>query len=144
MMLAIYKYKIKYYETIIDAPIINWLKIDYQKREGCYVAWALVDIDAPDRKFKVIWVETGEHISETSLKGFQYLDSVNQDLYVAHFFVAELNPETLEVMVDDEAEEPVAEAENGDWIDPEIMDMFKKFSMNSIDWVWHPERGVTS
>lgn len=100
-MLVIYKYKIKKYDEIIDAPVINWLHVDWQEREKCFCAWALVDDEAANRKFKIIWMETGEHFPAEELDGFQYLGTVNKNIYVAHFFVAELDPETLEVLTDE-------------------------------------------
>lgn len=148
-MLVIYKYKMRKYEEIIDAPVISWLKVDWQDRINCYCLWALVDDEASARKFKVRLIETGEHFPAEELDGYQYLDTVNKNIYVAHFFIAELNPETLEVMVEDEKEEPAGISENGNftwspdhlkWLDPEHWGNFLDNDITiNADWTYKPE-----
>ena len=100
-MLSIYKYKIESYDQLVSAPVINWLHVDFQGWEDCYVAWALVDLDAKERLFNIKLLTTGEEVRDTELKGYQHLGTVNKNTFVAHFFVAELNPETKKVMIDD-------------------------------------------
>ena len=143
-MLAIYKYRITKYEEIVDAPIINWLYVDWQERESCYCIWGMVDDEAANRKFKVKLVETGEHFSNTELNGFSYLGTVNKNLYVAHFFVAELDPKTYEVMVDDEEQKE-------EEIKPISLDWFLAHPDSwrdlipegfTADWTYRPEQEV--
>ena len=45
-MLSIHKYIVGS-GKIVEAPVIHWLKVDYQERERRWVAWALIDLDAP-------------------------------------------------------------------------------------------------
>ena len=117
-MLTIYKYKLRKYTEIIDAPVVNWLHVDWQEREKCYCLWALIDDEAANRKFKVMWMETGEHFPAEELDGFQYLGTVNKNIYVAHFFVAELDPETYEVLKEDDVDFTWS-PEHLEWLDPE-------------------------
>lgn len=42
-------------------------------------------------------IETGEKIDEATLNGYHYIGTVNKNFYVAHFFAAKVNPETLKV-----------------------------------------------
>lgn len=101
-MVAVYKYRIEDTIQWINAPVINWLTVDWQEKEQCYVAWAMVDLDAADRKFQIVSLETGEQINGAMLDGYQHLGTVNSNYYVLHFFVGEFNPETEEIMKDDE------------------------------------------
>ena len=96
-MLSIYKYKVKRYEDYIDAPIVKWLSVDWQEREKAFCIWALVNDELPDSKYSVRMIETGERIDEATLDGYQYIGTVNKNFYVAHFFAAKINPETLKV-----------------------------------------------
>lgn len=101
-MVAVYKYKIEDNCQWVDAPVINWLSVDWQDRERSYVAWALIDTEAADRRFQIVLLETGKMIDGTMLDGYQHLGTVNSDFYVVHFFVAEFDPESGEVMKEDE------------------------------------------
>lgn len=93
-MLAIYKYKVCGSYTEVEADVIQWLKVDWQDREKSFVAWALVNPGGPRRSFLIQMIETGEYIGDTELQGYRYLGSVNLNVYVSHFFVAEINPDT--------------------------------------------------
>ena len=147
-MLSIFKYRIGQGEEV-EAPVIHWLHCDYQKRENSFVAWALVDLEAEDRVFKFRMVETGVHFHSTRLEGYQYLGSVNLDIYVAHFFVAELDPNSREVLREEEEENNdfnkiekelnknfTWDLEHLNWSDP------KKWEI-TCDWTYKPEREVT-
>lgn len=119
-MLSIYKFKIdRGVFTKICANVVQWLKVDWQIREKSFVAWALVDVDkekGKERTFLIRGVETGEVLGDTALKGFGYIDTVNLDYYVCHFFAAEIDPETGDVMVDDEGHEPFIVYDNGNGV----------------------------
>lgn len=101
-MLAVYKYKIDDTNAWITAPVINWLYIDWQNRERCFCAWALVDLDAPERKFQFLMLETGMKADEEILRGYQHLGTVNMDYYVAHWFVGEYDNENKIMIEEDE------------------------------------------
>lgn len=133
-MLSIYKYKICGTYTEIHADVVQWLDVGWQDREGCFVAWALVNIDSKkDRSFLIRIVETGELVGDTELEGYGYLGSVNLEIYVSHFFVAEINPKTKELIKDDNDYEPfIVDYNNKDfnftwspdhlsWLDPESL-----------------------
>lgn len=100
-MLSVYKYKLD--DTIfwIEAPVVNWLYVDWQEREGCYCAWALVDLDAPKRKFQFLELYTGTMIDNDILRGYQHLGTVNRNYLVSHWFVAEYDNNN-KVMVDED------------------------------------------
>ena len=148
-MLVIYKYRLKKYTEIIDAPVVNWLHVDWQEREKCYCLWALVDDEAASRKFKVTWVETGEPFPAEELDGFQYLGTVNKNIYVAHFFIAELDPETYEVLKEDDVEIPYDYSsdfswspDHLNWLDPDNWPgIFNDKLVNEVaaDWTCRPE-----
>lgn len=101
-MVAVFKYKIQDTIQWIDAPVINWLTVDWQEKEQCYVAWAMVDLEAKIRRFQIIALETGAQVDGTMLDGYQHLGTVNSNYYVLHFFVGEFDPKTEEIMKDDE------------------------------------------
>ena len=98
-MLSIHKYIVGS-GKIVEAPVIHWLKVDYQERERRWVAWALIDLDAPYRIFEFKMIETGAEVDPEELKGFSYIDTVNLNIYVAHFFIAEIDSNTGEVMIE--------------------------------------------
>ena len=133
-MLSIYKYKICGTYTEVNADVVQWLDVGWQDREGCFVAWALVNVDSEkDRSFLIRIVETGELVGDTELEGYGYLGSVNLEIYVSHFFVAEINPKTKELIKDDNNYEPfIVDYNNKDfnftwspdhlsWLDPESL-----------------------
>ena len=133
-MLSIYKYKICGTYTEVHADVVQWLDVGWQDREGCFVAWALVNVDSEkDRSFLIRIVETGELVGDTELEGYGYLGSVNLEIYVSHFFVAEINPKTKELIKDDNNYEPfIVDYNNKDfnftwspdhlsWLDPESL-----------------------
>lgn len=100
-MLSVYKYKLNDTICWIEAPVINWLDIDWQEREGCFCAWALVNLDGPDRKFQFFELDTGKEVSEEMLKGYQHLGTVNMNYYVAHWFVGEYDNNN-KIMIDED------------------------------------------
>lgn len=147
-MLTIYKYKIEGSYTEVHADVIQWLNIDWQEREGSFVAWALVDPEGPQRCFLIRLVETGEYLGDTELEGYGYLGSVNLNIYVSHFFVAEVNPKTKELLKDnDNNYEPFTNKElneNKDfnftwspdhlsWLDPNVLENFFKEEGNWLN-----------
>lgn len=99
-MYSIYKYILKEPITIITAPIVKWLNVDYQEREHGFVAWAVVNLEEKEkRQFEIVWIETGEKLLQTGdtvFNGLEYLGTAKCGWYVAHFFVKELNPESEE------------------------------------------------
>ena len=139
-MRAIYKYKIKKYDEIIDAPVVHWLHVDWQDREHCFCAWALIDDEMKARKFNIKLIETGEHFRADELDGYQYICTVNKNLYVAHFFAAELDPETLEVKKEDKEFDFTFSPEHMEWLNKlppvEIGDL-----TTTLDWTYRPEMG---
>lgn len=163
-MLSIFKYRIGQGEEV-EAPVIHWLHCDYQKRENSFVAWALVDLEAEDRVFKFRLAETGVHFHSTQLEGYQYLGSVNLDIYVAHFFVAELDPETREVLREEKNDKKndikindynkFNEEINKDfnftwspdhlkWLDPNSLEIDDNKNWEiTCDWTYRPEMEVT-
>lgn len=100
-MFSIYKYSLISPNSIISAPIVNWLSVDWQESTGRYVAWGIVDLEAPLRHFKFHLAMTGEKFDGAVLNGYAYINTINLDTFVVHAFVAEYNPETDELMVDD-------------------------------------------
>ena len=88
-MLKVYKYKLDDRVFWVEAPVVNWLYVDWQEREGCYCAWALIDVDLPQRRFQFIELYTGASVDNDLLKGYKYLGTVNRDYLVSHWFVAE-------------------------------------------------------
>ena len=120
-MLSIYKFKINNESfTRIYANVVQWLKVDWQPREKSFVAWAIVDVDKKAEKvFLIRGVETGEMFGDTALEGFGYIDTVNLNYYVCHFFAAEIDPETGNVKVDESGCEPFVVYDNGVEIDRE-------------------------
>ena len=104
-MLSIYKYKICGAYTEVYADVVQWLDVGWQDREGCFVAWALVNVNSKrNRCFLIRLIETGELVGDTELEGYGYLGSVNLNMYVSHFFVAEINPETKELIKEDDSD----------------------------------------
>lgn len=116
-MLTIYKYKIEGSYTEVKANVVQWLDVGWQEREGCFVAWALVNPEGAERSFLIKLIKTGEYVSDTQLEGYRYLGSVNLDFYVGHFFVAEINPENKEVLVTDVPD-------HLSWLDPNVLEDF--------------------
>lgn len=100
-MLSVYKYKLNDSVFWVEAPVINWLYVDWQEREECYCAWALVDLEAPIRRFQFLEVYTGTQFSEEMLKGYQHLGTVNRDYLVSHWFVGEYD-NNKKIMVDED------------------------------------------
>ena len=140
-MLAIYKYKIEGSYTEVRANVVQWLDVGWQDREGCFVAWALVNPNDPPRYYLIKLIETGEYIGDTELEGYRYLGSVNLNIYVSHFFVAEINPKTKEVLVDENDYEPFVNKDEFkdnktfnftwspdhlSWLDPNALENFFK------------------
>ena len=122
-MLSIDKYKICGTYTEVHADVVQWLSVDWQEREGCFVAWALVDVDSEkNRCFLIRLVETGELIGDTELEGYGFLGSVNLNMYVSHFFVGEVNPKTKDLIKDDSYE-------------PFVVDYINK----NFDFTWNPD-----
>jgi hypothetical protein len=110
-MYSIYKYILKEPVTIITAPIVKWLNVDYQEKEHSFVVWAIVDLDEKKkRRFGIVWFETGEkilQIGDTVFNGLEYLGTAKCEWYVAHFFVKELNPKNTDYISEIEKEELV-------------------------------------
>lgn len=142
-MLSIFKYRIEGTYTEVHADVIQWLSVDWQEREGSFVAWALVDINSEkDRCFLIRLVETGELIGDTELEGYGFLGSVNLNMYVSHFFVAEVNPRTKDLIKDDFYEPFIVDytSKNFDWnpdhlnlwLDPESLGVNKYEEKNRI------------
>ena len=144
-MLSIFKYKIDGTYTEVHADVVQWLHVDWQEREGCFVAWALVDINSEkDRCFLIRLIETGEWIGDTELEGYGFLGSVNLNMYVSHFFVAEVNPKTKDLIKDDFGYEPFIvdytnknfdftwSPDHLNWLDPESLGVNKYEEKNRI------------
>lgn len=131
-MLTIYKYIIEGSYTEVKADVVQWLDVGWQEREDCFVAWALVDPEGVQRNFLIKLIETGECVSDTELEGYRYLGSVNLNFYVSHFFVAEINPENKEVLVEDNSCEPFINknlnatwsSDHLSWLDPNVLEDF--------------------
>ena len=100
-MLKVYKYKLDDRVFWVEAPVVNWLYVDWQEREGCYCAWALIDVDLPQRRFQFFELDTGREVSEEMLKGYQHLGTVNMNYYVAHWFVGEYDNNN-KIMIDED------------------------------------------
>lgn len=123
-MLTIYKYTIEGSCTEVKANVVQWLDVGWQEREGCFVAWALVNPEGAERSFLIKLIKTGEYVSDTQLEGYRYLGSVNLDFYVSHFFVAEINPENKEVLVDDKNFNVTWSPDHLSWLDPNVLEDF--------------------
>ena len=154
-MLRIYKYKVSDFEGgCVSAPVVNWLNIDWQDHDG-YVAWALVDLNRKDRLFRFIGFMTGEDCG-TTLDGYQYLGTVTNRGFVLHFFVAELNPDNKEVMIEEDNLNKIEDFKheidknftwNSDYLKwLEDLDSVKENDINNFyvetDWTYRPELGV--
>lgn len=100
-MLSVYKYKINDVNSWVIAPVINWLYIDWQEKEKCFCAWALVDLNAENRKFQFLMLETGMEIGGDMLEGYQHLSTVNMNHYVTHWFVGEYDNNN-KIMIEEE------------------------------------------
>ncbi len=142
-MLSIFKYRIEGTYTEVHADVVQWLSVDWQEREGSFVAWALVDINSEkDRCFLIRLVETGELIGDTELEGYGFLGSVNLNMYVSHFFVAEVNPKTKDLIKDDFYEPFIVDYTNKNfewdpdhlnlWLDSESLGVNKYEEKNRI------------
>ena len=88
--MKIFKYRLDFNGNTackIGLPV-NAQFLDLKQIDGDYFIWCLVDPDFPTTvdEFRFVFYGTGWGIDESSLKGMQYLRTIQSDLLIWHFF----------------------------------------------------------